>query len=221
MMQPMPMRPSPHIMLVDDHPIVRRGVRHILTDAFPGAQIEEVGFGADAILLLLGGMRWDMVILDLTLPDGSGMEVLERIRELDARLPVLILSMHPADEFAHRALGAGASGFVTKEAADTELVVAVRQVVGGKTYVSRGPGRSFGDPDAERPHERLSGRERQVMVEIAQGKTTTEIARDLKVGVKTVSTYRARLLRKMDMRSNAEISRYVREHLPGEPRRPG
>ena len=209
---------SPQIMLVDDHPIVRRGVRHILTDAFPGAQIQEVGFGADAILLLLGGVRWDMVILDLTLPDGSGMDVLERIRELDARLPVLILSMHPADQFAHRALAAGASGFVAKDAADTELVVAIRQVVSGSTYVSRQRDRLFGDPEGERPHERLSRRERQVMIAIAHGKTVSEIARDLQVGVKTVSTYRTRLLRKMDMQSNAEITRYVREHLLEDPR---
>ena len=127
---------SPHIMLVDDHPIVRRGVRDILSDACPAALIEEVSLGADAILLLLQHVRWDVVILDVTLPDGSGLDVLERIRELKAGLPVLMLSMHSADQFARRALRAGASGYLTKDVADTELVTAVTHVVAGRTYLS-------------------------------------------------------------------------------------
>jgi DNA-binding NarL/FixJ family response regulator len=217
---------SPHIMLVDDHPIVRRGVRDILSDAFPAALIEEVSLGADAILLLQH-VRWDVVILDVTLPDGSGLDVLERIRELKAGLPVLILSMHSADQFARRALRAGASGYLTKDVADTELVTAVTHVVAGRTYLSTpteltvgtlgggtvGAGRSRPvAADSEPPHARLSARERQVLLGIAQGKTVGAIAEELMVGCKSVSTYRTRLLKKLSMRTNAEIMRYVMEH---------
>lgn len=214
MMAATPFPSSPHIMLVDDHPIMRRGVRHILKDAFPGAVIEEVSFGADAILLLLRHIRWDIVILDLSLPDGSGLDVLERIRELKAGLPVLILSMHSADQFARRALNAGASGYLTKDVADTELVTAVTKVVRGGTYVGKPPDRTLlGSHDDQRPvHEQLSRREREVLLALAQGKTVGDIARELSVGIKSVSTYRTRLLRKMDMRTNAEITRYVMDH---------
>lgn len=208
-----PFPASPHIMLVDDHPIVRRGVRDILGDAFPSAVIEEVSLGADAILLLLQHVRWDVVILDLTLPDGSGLDVLERIRELKAGLPVLILSMHSADQFARRALNAGASGYLTKDAADSELVTAVMHVVAGGTYLST-PGEHAvsATADVEPAHARLSARERQVLLGIAQGKTVGAIAEELKVGYKSVSTYRTRLLKKMAMRTNADITRYVMDH---------
>jgi DNA-binding NarL/FixJ family response regulator len=223
---------SPHIMLVDDHPIVRRGVRDILSDAFPAALIEEVGLGADAILLLLQHIRWDVVILDVTLPDGSGLDVLERIRELKAGLPVLILSMHSADQFASRALRAGASGYLTKDVADTELVTAVAHVVAGRTYLSTPADLTVGTlaagtlgagtvgagcsrpvaADNDPPHARLSARERQVLVGIAQGKTVGAMAEELMVGCKSVSTYRTRLLKKLSMRTNAEIMRYAMKH---------
>lgn len=204
---------SPHIMLVDDHPIVRRGVRDILGGAFPSAVIEEVSLGADAILLLLQHVRWDVVILDLTLPDGSGLDVLERIRELNVRLPVLILSMHSADQFARRALNAGASGYLTKDVADTELVTAVTHVVAGRRYLSTSTEHAVSaTADREPVHARLSARERQVLLGIAQGKTVGAIAEELKVGAKSISTYRTRLLRKMAMRTNADITRYVMEH---------
>jgi len=222
---------SPHIMLVDDHPIVRRGVRDILCDAFPAAVIEEVSLGADAILLLLQHVRWDVVILDVTLPDGSGLDVLERIRELKAGLPVLMLSMHSADQFARRALRAGASGYLTKDVADTELVNAVTHVVAGRTYLSTPTeqavgtlgastvgagtvGAGFSRPlaESEPTHAPLSARERQVLFGIAQGKTVGAIAEELMVGCKSVSTYRTRLLKKLSMRTNAEIMRYVMEH---------
>ena len=203
---------SPHIMLVDDHPIVRRGVRDILGDAFPSAVIEEVSLGADAILLLLQHVRWDVVILDLTLPDGSGLDVLERIRELKAGLPVLILSMHSADQFARRALNAGASGYLTKDVADAELVTAVTHVVAGGTYLSTPTEHTISATEGVPAHARLSAREREVLLGIAQGKTVGAIAEELKVGCKSISTYRTRLLKKMAMRTNADITRYVMEH---------
>ena len=202
-------------MLVDDHPIVRRGVRDILVDAFPQAHIQEVGSGMEAIALAQGS-AWDIVILDLTLPDGSGLDVLKRIRESQSRLPVLVLSMHAADQFARRAIAAGASGYLTKDTADMELVTAATRLLRGGKY--------FGPqvlenvvlgmhPDRhERPHERLSDREYQVLRMIGSGRTVSEIATTLGLSVKTVSTYRARVLEKMDMRTNAELTHYVVQH---------
>ena len=202
------------IMLVDDHPIVRRGVSEILARAFPQATIQEVGSGTDA-LGLARSQPWDIVILDLTLPDGSGIDVLKRIREMQSRLPVLILSMHAADQFARRAIAAGASGYLTKDTADEELVTAVTRLMRGGKYfgpqvLERVVAGLYPDHN-ERPHERLSDREYQVLRMIGSGKTVSEIAAALVLSVKTVSTYRARLLEKMGMSSNAELTRYALE----------
>jgi len=209
-------RPSSlRIMLVDDHPIVRRGLRDILVDAFAGAIIHEVGYGRDAIAMIHSQL-WHVMVLDLSLPDGSGLDVLKRVRELRPRLPVLILSMHAADQFARRAIAAGASGYLTKDAADSELVTAVSRLARGGKY--------FGPevlervalglhPDREdRPHERLSDREYQVLRMIGGGKTVSEIATEIGLSVKTVSTYRARVLEKMKMRTNAELTHYAVRH---------
>jgi DNA-binding NarL/FixJ family response regulator len=209
-------RPSSlRIMLVDDHPIVRRGLRDILVDAFAGAIIHEVGYGRDAIALI-HSHTWHVMVLDLSLPDGSGLDVLKRVRELRPRLPVLILSMHAADQFARRAIAAGASGYLTKDTADAELVTAVSRLARGGKY--------FGPevlervalglhPDREdRPHERLSDREYQVLRMIGGGKTVSEIATELVLSVKTISTYRARVLEKMKMRTNAELTHYAVRH---------
>jgi len=204
-----------HMMLVDDHPIVRRGIRDILADAFPGAVVQEVGSGSEAIALS-GHRRWDIVILDLTLPDGSGLDVLKRMRERQARVPVLVLSMHAADQFARRVIAAGASGYLTKDTADLELVTAVTRVIRGGKYF--GPEvlehAALGmHPDRDdRPHERLSDREYQVLRMIGSGRTVSEIANELVLSVKTVSTYRARVLEKMEMRTNAELTHYAVRH---------
>lgn len=207
--------PSLRLMLVDDHPVVRRGVRDILDDAFPGSLIQEVGTGEDA-MTMVRDYTWDMVILDLTLPDVSGLDILKRIREIHARLPVLVLSIHTPEQFARRAIAAGASGYLTKNTADEELVNAVTRLLRG--------GKHFGPevletvvlamhPDrGELPHERLSDREYQILRLIGAGKTVSEIAKDLALSVKTVSTYRARLLEKMDLRTNAELTHYVVRH---------
>jgi DNA-binding NarL/FixJ family response regulator len=203
------------IMLVDDHPIVRRGLRDILSDAFAGAAIHEVGSGQDAVAALQLH-SWSVIVLDLSLPDCSGLDVLKRVREMRPRLPVLILSVHAADQFARRAIAAGASGYVTKDVADSELVTAVWKLTRGGKYfgadvVERvAPGLH---PDREdRPHERLSDREYQVLRMIGGGKTVSEIATELSLSVKTVSTYRARVLEKMKMRTNAELTYYAVRH---------
>jgi two-component system, NarL family, invasion response regulator UvrY len=203
------------IMLVDDHPIVRRGLRGILVDAFTDATIEEVGTGTEAIAIA-SAQRWDIVILDLTLPDGSGLDVLKRVREAQNRVPVLVLSMHAAEQFARRAISAGASGYLTKDTADAELVNAVTKLVkGGKYFGAEVLERVVLSlhPDREGlPHERLSDREFQVLRMIGDGRTVSEIAATLTLSVKTVSTYRARVLEKMEMRTNAELTRYAVRH---------
>ena len=206
---------SLRIMLVDDHPIVRRGLRDLLAAAYSGSVIHEVGSGRDA-LALIRSQSWDIVVLDLSLPDGSGLDVLKQVRHVQPRLPVLVLSMHTADQFARRAVAAGASGYVTKDTADSELVTAVTRLLRGGKYfgpdilerVALGGG---ADPD-ENPHERLSDREYQVLRMIGSGKTVSEIALTLSLSVKTVSTYRARVLEKMDMRTNAELTHYAVRH---------
>jgi DNA-binding NarL/FixJ family response regulator len=213
-------RPSSlRIILVDDHPIVRRGLRDILVDAFAGAAIHEVGSGREAVAMV-HSHTWHVMVLDLSLPDGSGLDVLKRVRELRPRLPVLILSVHAADQFARRAVAAGASGYLTKDAADAELVTAVSRLARGGKY--------FGPevlehvalglhPDREdRPHECLSDREYQVLRMIGSGKTVSEIATELALSVKTVSTYRARVLEKMRMRTNAELTHYAVRHGLGD-----
>lgn len=203
------------IMLVDDHPIVRRGLRDILVDAFADVEIHEVGSGRDA-LAMIHAHSWNVMVLDLSLPDGSGLDVLKRVRELRPRLPVLILSMHAADQFARRAIAAGASGYLTKDAADAELVTAVSKLARGGKYfgheiLERVAMELHPDRD-DRPHERLSDREYQVLRMIGSGKTVSEIATELELSVKTVSTYRARVLEKMKMRTNAELTRYAVRH---------
>ena len=150
-----------------------------------------------------------------TVPDGSGFDVLERIRERAASPPVLILSMHPADQFARRAMSGGAAGYVTKDAADAELVTAVTRVVSGGTYVGGLAPGAILDARRQPRYERLSNRERQVLLRLAQGKTVGEIAVELGVGPKSISTYRTRLLRKLGLRTNADITRYVTERRPG------
>ena len=203
------------VMLVDDHPIVRRGLRDLLADAFAGAIIAEVGSGRDAVAAL-DSNSWSVMVLDLSLPDGSGLDVLKRVRELRPRLPVLILSVHAADQFARRAIAAGASGYLTKDAADVELVSAVSKLARGGKYFGADVLEHVAlglHPDRDdRPHERLSDREYQVLRMIGGGKTVSEIATELSLSVKTISTYRARILEKMRMRTNAELTHYAVRH---------
>lgn len=202
-----------HLILVDDHPIVRRGLRDLLADAFEGAIIHEVGSGREA-LAALHTQAWSVMVLDLSLPDSSGLDVLKRVRELRPRLPVLILSVHAADQFARRAFAAGASGYLTKDAADAELVTAVSKLArGGKYFGGNIPDRvALHAERDDRPHELLSDREFQVLRMIGSGKTVSEIATALSLSVKTVSTYRARVLEKMKMRTNAELTHYAVRH---------
>lgn len=203
------------VLVVDDHAVVRRGLQKILSDADMGFEFGEAQNGAEA-LDALRAAEWDVVILDLSMPGRGGLDVLKDIKREQPRLPVLVLSIYPEDQFATRVLKAGASGYMTKETAPEELVVAIRKVVGGGKYVSSSLGELLAsemEQDREgAPHERLSDREYEVLRLIASGKTVTEIADNLSLSVKTISTYRSRITEKTDLHTNSELTRYAIRH---------
>jgi len=200
------------ILIVDDHPIVRQGLRQTLADAAQIGEIAEAATPQEA-LDLVGQREWDAVILDIGLPGRGGLEVLKDIKREVPRLPVLILSMHSEDQYAVRALRAGAAGYLTKEAAPKNLIDAIRRVAAGGRYISPELAERLATeltPDATRPlHASLSDREFDVMRAIASGQTVGEIADRLSLSVKTVSTYRTRILEKMRLKNNAEMMHYV------------
>jgi two-component system invasion response regulator UvrY len=200
------------ILLVDDHPVVRQGIRQIVLDGLKAVSVGEAS-DVPSALARIRTDAWDLVVLDLTLPGASGLDLLKEIRRKRPALPVLVLSMHPASQFARRVLSAGASGYLTKDSAATELVKAIEQIRRGRMYL----GSKFPDwtrsPDTDAaPHDKLSDREYQVLRMIGSGMTVSEIAATCALSVKTVSTYRARLLEKLEMHSNAELMRYAIEN---------
>jgi DNA-binding NarL/FixJ family response regulator len=202
------------VLLVDDHPVVRKGMKAILEDEMPGVAVVEAGNGDDALAALTADT--DVVVLDLSMPGRSGIDLLGEIKHRHPRMPVLIMSLHSEEQFAVRALRAGASGYVSKAAAPQELALAVGKVIGGGRYVSAALAERLADDIADGStgalHERLSHREFEVMRGIASGRTVSEIAATMRLSVKTVSTYRARLLEKMSLTSNAELTRYALEN---------
>ena len=207
------------ILVADDHAVVRRGIKEMLADASDTFHVEEAGT-APEVLDRVGAEAWDLLILDLNLPGRGGLDLLADIRRDRPRLPVLVLSMYPEDQFAMRALRAGASGYVTKESAAEELITAVNKIVKGGRYVSAALAERMAvslGPESDRPpHEALSDREFQVLRLIASGKTVSQIADELSLSVKTISTYRTRILEKMAMTTNAELTVYaVRAGLVG------
>lgn len=200
------------ILLVDDHPVVRQGIKQILTDAFRVVEIGEAEHAEEA-LNELRASRWDIVVLDITMPGVNGLELLRDMRRDRPELPVLILSMHPAEQFARRAMLAGASAYLTKHSGPAELVRAIDTLINGGVYVNPHAD-PIGASDAmahqgPRLHEGLSDREYQVLRMIALGKTVSQIAAEISLSVKTVSTYRARVLEKMNMHTTAELMRYA------------
>ena len=200
------------VLLVDDHAIVRRGMRTILEDSVPGVVVEEAATGEDALAAITH--PFDVVVLDLSMPGRNGLDLLTEIKHRKPELPVLILSLHDEQHFAIRTLRAGASGYLMKDAAIEALVSAVLKVARGGKYVSDAiADRLATDPGNTRTnlHESLSDREFDVLRGIATGQTVSEIATQLHLSVKTVSTYRTRLLEKMAMSSNAELTRYALE----------
>ena len=199
------------ILLVDDHPIVRQGIKQVLAGAFQPALVGEAA-NAEEGLSEVRNTAWDVLVLDLTLPGVSGLDLLKDLRRERPSLPVLVLSMHPPDQFARRAMNAGAAGYLTKDSAPTELVKAVSEVIAGRRYLNPLVIEELvthAQPDSERrPHEALSDREYQVLRMIASGLTVSQVATRLSLSVKTISTYRARVLEKMNMRTTAELMHY-------------
>jgi len=191
--------------------VVRHGLRQILADNFKRATFGEAGTGQEA-LTKVWNEKWNVVVLDVTMPGRGGLEVLKEIKKSCPRLPVLVLSMHPEDQFAVRVLKAGASGYMTKESAPEELVGAIKKLLAGGRHISTSLAdlmAAYISIDAKRPpHELLSNREFQVMRLIASGKTVSAIARELFLSVRTVSTYRTRILEKTGMKNNAELTHY-------------
>ena len=199
------------MLIVDDHPIVRRGLRHIVAEQSDMSVTADTGNAREALRLASTG-QFDVVVLDISMPDVSGVELLSQLRSQQPDLPVLMLSTHPESELAIRALKAGAAGYLNKDMAPDELVTAIRRVVSGKKYVSETLAELLADSVASGdapPHASLSDREYQVMLLISSGRTVAEIASELSLSVKTVSTYRARILEKMKMRNNAELMHYA------------
>ena len=203
------------VLIADDHPIVRQGLRQILSEIPDMVVAGEAVNGQETLDQVRAG-GWDVLVLDITMPDRSGLDILKELKHQQPDLPVLVLSIHAEEQFAVRLLKAGASGYLTKENAPDELVKAIRKVVDGGKYISQSLAESLAfslDVTSDRPrHETLSDREFQVMQLMASGKTLTEIAEELSLSAKTVSTYRSRLLEKMNLKTNAEIVRYAIEN---------
>ncbi|MBP6096150.1 MAG: response regulator transcription factor [Methyloversatilis sp.] len=209
------MSSSIRILIADDHAIVRSGLRQILSDSPDLVVTGEAENGVEAMHKLRDG-NFDLVLMDVSMPDRNGIDTLKLVRKEFPKLPVLVLSMHPEEQYAIRALKAGASGYLTKQSAPEQLVTAIRQVASGKKYVSPSLAMELAnaitDDDERPPHEKLSDREYQTLVMIASGKTLTQIGEELSLSVKTVSVYRARLLEKMRMKNNAELTHYGLKH---------
>lgn len=201
------------VLIVDDHPVVRRGVRQILVDEFDDCQVVEA-HNARELMQLVSEQEWDIVLLDISLPDRNGLDVLKDLRVEYPELPVVILSIHPEDQFAVRVLRAGGVGYVTKESASEELTTAIRMGLKGQRYLSPVLARRLAleslanSPEVPLPVT-LSDREIQVLCLIAEGKTLTEMAESLSLSVKTVSTYRARLMEKVQAENNADLIHFA------------
>lgn len=203
------------VIIADDHSIVRKGLKQILLEEYPFAEVSEASNAEELIKTTMSG-TWDVVITDLSMPGRSGLDALRQIREAFPKLPVLVLSMHPEDQYAIRVLKAGASGYLNKDTAQDELIQAMRKVLVGKKYISARVAEQMADViegnSDSALHESLSDREFDVLKMLAGGKSVSEIAVSLSLSSTTVSTYRARILEKMKMKSNADLTRYALEN---------
>jgi two-component system invasion response regulator UvrY len=203
------------ILIADDHTVVRKGLRQILLEEFPNAIIGEVPDAEELIKKVMSD-KWDVVVSDLSMPGRSGLDALQQIKLSHPDLPVLILSIHPEEQYALRALKSGASGYLSKDTAPDELVKAVQKVLLGKKYISQAIAEklanTFSSDSARAAHESLSDREFDVMKLLANGKSVSDIAEMLSLSVTTVSTYRARVMSKMNLRSNSDLTKYAIEN---------
>lgn len=204
-------------LISDDHAIVRKGLKDLLREEFPRAEFFEAVNSQEAISLV-SSHAMDVILLDISMPGRNGMETLKQLRAMGIKSPILMLSMHSEDQYAVRALRAGASGFINKECANDELLSAIHKVLTGKKYITETVAEkladSVGKPEQKLLHESLSDREMQVLQQIASGKTVSEIAEEISLSVNTVSTYRARILEKLSLNNSAELTRYaIDNHL--------
>ena len=203
------------ILVADDHEVVRKGLMKVLAESLQPIKVEEARNGQEAVSKVWKS-EYDLVVLDIKMPGKNGLDALKEIKYLRPKLPVLILSMHPEGQFAVRAIRGGASGYLTKECAGDELVLAIRKALKGEKYISGSLAQILAgemDGDSEKPpHEILSDREYQVMLMIASGKPVGTIAKELCLSVKTISSYRANILLKTKMKNNAEITHYAFQH---------
>ncbi len=199
------------ILIADDHSVVRRGLSMIIKDAYPFATVTEVADGTD-LLKEVDKNDWNIIISDISMPGRSGIEMIKEIKDLAPKIPILILSVHAAEQYAVRTIKAGASGYLNKESAPEELVKAIDQILSGRKYITAEVAEMLADSlntNSEKPHTQLSDREFEVLKQIASGKTVSEIAEVLFLSPNTISTYRSRILEKMNMHSNAELTHYA------------
>lgn len=203
------------ILITDDHPILRRGLKQILNEAFSSVLIDEANDGLEAINKVKTN-KYDIVLLDISMPGIDGLETLKEIKKKDPELPCLIISIHTEQQYAIRCIKAGASGYLTKDTIPEELIIAIKRISSGKRYISPSLAdilaQDLHDSTPALPHEILSDREYQIMCFIASGKNLKEIADELFLSIKTVSTYHTRILKKMHMSNNAELVRYAIQH---------
>ncbi len=203
------------ILIADDHALLRKGLIRILQDRFVDASIYEAS-GENDIFPLLRSIQFDFIILDISMPGRGGVDILKDIRSMGLKVPVLILSMHPEEQYAVRVLKSGASGYLNKDSAPELLIDAIETILSGKKFISAVVGQQLAADaftnSTTIKHELLSDREMQVLVGIASGKATGELAEELSLSVNTISTYRARVLEKLELTSNASIVRYAIEY---------
>lgn len=203
------------MLIADDHAVVRQGLKQIISEQ-PDMKVLGEASTVPELLDHVHKQKWDIVVLDIGMPGRGGLDGLKELKQEQPKLPVLILSIHPEDQFAVRALKAGASGYLTKDSAPEELVQAIRKLLAGRKYIGPELAEKLATDleanSAKARHETLSDREFQILRLIASGKSVTEIAQKLSLSVKTVSTYRARILEKMNMGTNAELMHYAMNH---------
>ena len=199
-----------HLLLVDDHAVVRTGLRDIVSVSFSTARFSEAATAREAMELVLN-QEFDMVILDISLPDENGLQLLGRIRDTRPKLPVLILSMHPEEGYAKRAMQAGANGYLNKASIPEELVSAIDTIIAGANYVGGATDDAVLSGDNKPPHAVLSDQEWNVLLQLAQGRKLIDIAAAMNVHPKTVSTYKSRIMKKLGLDNNAQLMRYALE----------
>jgi len=198
------------VLIADDHAIVRKGLAHLIKEEFSGAEVAEASNGLEVLEKVKDGI-WDVILIDISMPGRSGLDTLKQIRDFGIKAPVLVISMHPEDQYAVRVLKAGASGFLNKDTATEELITAIHKILTGKKYISASLAEKLADgidnSDSKTLNELLSDREMQVLQLIAAGKTVGAIAEEISLSVNTISTYRARILEKLNLSNNAELMR--------------